>query len=85
MKTFIYIVILLVLNIPSSCTNGLLPEIFWQYWETKILALDISIYFKIDKKHLTADQQTALAPFDKIEYLSFKLNDKTKNSKGRKH
>jgi hypothetical protein len=47
--------------------------------ENQNFSTDISIYFKIDKKHLTADQQTALAPFDKMNILAFKLNEKTKN------
>jgi hypothetical protein len=80
MKNIYGIVILLVLTF-VSCTNGpSLQKYFVDNTENQnFLALDISpSILNIDKNTLTADQQTALASFDKMNILAFKLNDKNK-------
>jgi hypothetical protein len=80
MKTIYSLLFLLSLICVSCNTEPSLQKYFVDNTENKnFLALDISpTILNIDKKNLTADQQTALSSFDKMNILAFKLNDKNK-------
>ena len=76
-----YSILLLLLLVCTSCTNEpSLQKYFVENTENQnFLALDISpSILNIEKKNLTEEQQTALASFEKMNILAFKLNDKNK-------
>jgi hypothetical protein len=76
-----YSIFLLLLLVCTSCTNEpSLQKYFVENTENQnFLALDISpSILNIEKKNLTEEQQTALASFEKMNILAFKLNDKNK-------
>lgn len=80
MKIALYLAILVSLFL-SSCNNEpTLQKYFVESSEKKdFIALDVSpSIINIDKTKLTAEQKTALASFDKMNILAFKLDSTNK-------
>jgi hypothetical protein len=77
----IYIVAVLCSLFLTSCNNEpTLQKYFVENTENKdFIALDVSpSILNVDKTKLSAEENEALASFDKMNILAFKLNDKNK-------
>ena len=78
---YIYSLAIIGILLLSSCKNEpTLQKYFVESSENKnFIALDLSpSILNIDASKLTADQNTALSSFDKMNILAFKLDDKNK-------
>lgn len=80
MRISFYIAILVSLLLLSCNSEPSLQKYFVENSEKKdFIALDISSsIINIDKAKLTDEQKTALASFDKMNVLAFKLDEKNK-------
>lgn len=80
MKLIYCTTIVLLLFCVSCNREPSLQKYFVENTENKnFLALDVSpSILNVDKDSLTEEQQTALASFDKMNILAFKLNDENK-------
>lgn len=79
MKT-IYIIALLCVLLTGCNSEPSLQKYFVESTENKnFIALDVSpSILNIDKKNLTAEQTQALASFEKMNILAFKINEQNK-------
>lgn len=80
MRISFYIAILVSLLLLSCNSEPTLQKYFVENSEKKdFIALDVSSsIINIDKAKLTDEQKTALASFDKMNVLAFKLDEKNK-------
>lgn len=80
MKIGLYFAIVISLFLASCNNEPSLQKYFVESSEKKeFIALDVSpSIINIDKTKLTAEQKTALASFDKINILAFKLDSTNK-------
>lgn len=80
MKTINSIILFLSLLLVSCNSEQTLQKYFVENSDSKdFIALDISpTILNVDKAKLSVDQSTALASFDKMNVLAFKLNDSNK-------
>lgn len=80
MKSIIFVAILASLLLLSCNNEPSLQKYFVEKSENKdFIALDVSpSIINVDKTKLTQEQKTALASFDKMNILAFKLDDKNK-------
>ena len=82
MKIALYFALIISLVLSSCTGEPTLQKYFVENSEKKdFIVLDVSSsIINVDKSKLTADQKTALASFNKMNILAFKLDEKNKAS-----
>lgn len=80
MKKYCSVLLFIVLLMASCSKEPTLQKYFVENSENKnFITIDLApSILKIDKTKLTAEQNKALASFDKMNILAFKLNDSNK-------
>jgi Domain of unknown function (DUF4252) len=82
MKIALYFAVIISLVLSSCTGEPTLQKYFVENSEKKdFIVLDVApSIINVDKSKLTTDQKTALASFDKMNILAFKLDEKNKDA-----